>query len=137
MDDTLLKRALRANAIFSTICASIIYILTSQLSALFNDFPELYLQILGGGLYVFAAQLFWVASKSPIDTKAAKAITWMDWGWVAGSGVLIIATANQLTMLAIDIILGVAIVVGICAYTQGRGLKKLADPGETQALKKV
>ncbi len=134
MDDTLLKRALRANAAFSIICTGMLFTFTSQLSALFNEIPELYLQILGGGLCLFAAQLYWVASKSPTNTKAAEVITWMDWGWVAGSVVIAVAMANQLTMLAIDIILGVAVVVGICAYTQGRGLKRLADPGEIQAL---
>ncbi len=129
MDDMLLKRGLRANAVFSIFCSLILLSFTATLSKLFNDLASLYLQTLAAGLLLFAGYLLWVAHRSPIDTRAAKAITWMDWGWVIGSIILAASMSNQLSVLALDTILGVAAIVGLCAYTQGKGLKKLADPG--------
>lgn len=129
MDDILLKRGLRANAVFSSLCGLILLVFTATFSDLFNGLAPLYLQALAGGLILFAGYLTWVAHQSPIDIRAVKTITWMDWGWVAGSVILVAAMNSQLSALAIDTILGVAIAVGLCAYTQGKGLKKLADPG--------
>lgn len=136
MIDTLLKRALLANAAFSTVSGLALMLLANTLSTLFADVAPLYLQFLGAGLALFAAYVTWVATRTPIDLALAKSITVADWSWVVGSAVLIGVTAGQLSLLGIDLILGAAVIVALFAISQHKGIKKLEsknNEGETDA----
>ena len=127
MTDTLLKRALLANASFSILCSIGIFTFTSELSAIFAGIAPLYLQTLGGGLFMFAVNVIWIARKSPIVLKEAKLVTIADWGWVAGSAVLIAMTSDALSLLAIDMIIGIAVVVALFAIFQAKGMKRIQN----------
>lgn len=127
MTDTLLKRALLANASFSILCSIGIFTFTSELSAIFAGIAPLYLQALGGGLFIFAVNVIWIARKSPIVLKEAKLVTIADWGWVAGSAILIAMTSDALSLLAIDIIIGIAVVVALFAIFQAKGMKRIQN----------
>jgi len=124
MNTTLLKYSLLANATFSITCGIVIFAYTNALSKVFNGFDNLYLQILGAGLILFAAQLIWVALQKTINLKMARDITRLDWAWVAGSVLLILFMQNSLSLIAIDLIAATALVVALCAIFQTRGIKQ-------------
>lgn len=127
MTDKLLKNALLANATFSVLSGTGILLFTQELSKIFAGIAPIYLQILGVGLFIFAAYVLWVATKTPIVPAEAKAVTFADWGWVAGSVLLVIAAVDALSLLAIDLILGIALVVAVFAILQTKGLKRMQN----------
>ena len=125
MTKTLLRNALRANALFSTVCALGILTFTSELSVLFASFPAIALQSLAVGLVGFSIFLIAISRQKTVNIGMVKAITYMDWAWVAGSALLIAYAFDSLSLAAIDLIAGVALAVGACAYYQGKGLRQL------------
>lgn len=125
----LLRRALRANAGFSTLSGLTLLLAAAPLgSALGIPEPAL-LRGIGITLLVFAAGLFRNAARSTIRRGEAALASGLDLAWVAGSGLLLAWPSFEPTRLGRGAIAAVATIVLACALLQLAGLRRLAREG--------
>ena len=90
-----LRSALRANAFFSAFAALLLLAGDGLVAALLQAYDALgWIHLVGAVLAVFAAFLFWLASRDRIDPTLARAVIGLDLIWVAGS---VLAIAVGLT----------------------------------------
>ena len=130
MNDKLLRNALRVNAAFSLLVAVDLLLFISLAVQVLGNVNPLYLQVLGWGLVVFGVELLIISSAATINLKFARVITVMDWSWVAGSVVLLLLAGEYFSMTGTIIVQVVAVIVGLCAYFQGKGIDsiRMASP---------
>lgn len=125
MNLTLLRRALSGNALFSALCGLILVSATKSAVAVIGDVDPWILRLLGVGLLLFAAFLFWNVWRPTPHPVYALLITGADLGWVAGSAVLMLLPSTPLSVAGVGVVAGVAGVVLICALLQLAGLRAL------------
>lgn len=120
--DTALRRALLANALFSTLSGLLLLGATGFMVSVLGALPELLLRVLGAGLVAFGLGVAVLSSRAPVNPVAALAVTVADLGWVLGSAVVVLAGGGILTGAGVATVLGVAGVVALFATLQLRGL---------------
>lgn len=81
---------MKANALFSLSSAMIMLIFYAPLTELMQFRSAYILPLLGVGLLLFAASVFWIATRSQLEKGAVRSIILQDWLWVAGSLALIV-----------------------------------------------
>lgn len=125
--DSFLRNTLLVNASISALigllCAFDSKVVDSFLGL---GMPRLIL-VLGIGLLLFAAELFWVATRPKINRMAAQIITALDVGWVVGSIVLLAAGVPALSdggWWAVAILADVVAVFAICEFV---GLRRMRE----------
>lgn len=124
MQSTLLRRALQGNALFSLACGSASLFFAASLAPIIGGVDPWILRLLGVGLFLFAAVLFWLARSASVNPGAALAVTFADLGWVAGS-ILLLSFASMISADGRVIIASVAGIVLLCAILQAAGLRSL------------
>jgi hypothetical protein len=87
--ESLLRKALIGNAVFSTLSGLTILFAQKWVLRILGLSPDLSLAILGVGLLVFAATLLINARRSQLKKSDAWIAVCMDLAWVIGSYVLI------------------------------------------------
>lgn len=120
-----LKAALRTNALFSFLCATSILLFTQQIADLIGQVHIYILVSLAIGLFSFVAMILFVSEKKTLNVQQAKIITTMDYSWVIGSIGLVLFGSQWFTSEGIVTILIVAMIVGVLAFFQFLGLKKI------------
>ena len=124
--EKLLKNALLANAIFSTI-SGLTFMLASGAVADLVGLGEPWLnQGLGAGLLGFAVLVGWTATRPSIDTALARMISFGDFGWVLGTMVVIALFFGQLNAMGILAMLVIAAIVLVFGLSQLRGIQVAA-----------
>lgn len=126
--DRLLRRALTANAVFSIVCGISMIVFAAPLAALMGDVPSWLPIAVGIGLFPFATSLIVNARRPMISLAEARLSVIMDFGWVAGSVGVIAIFADQLTLAGMDIILSVALIVGLFGIAQTIGIRRMERP---------
>ncbi|WP_420560002.1 hypothetical protein [Tepidicaulis sp.] len=91
------------------------------------------LQVLGGGLLVFALGVEWVATRVPLQPSHGWAVVALDISWVVGSAVLLPFLASRINLLGEAAIIAVALVVLGWALGQIRGLRQLEGAAPVSA----
>jgi hypothetical protein len=82
----LLRRALRANAVFSLLSGGFMLVADGLVAAILGAYTALGpIHFVGLNLVVFAGLLFWLASRDTIPAKAGLAVVGADLLWVLGS----------------------------------------------------
>lgn len=134
MNQTTLKRALLANALFSTVCGLGMIAMNSQVAALIGiGAPGVYL-VIGAGLLLFAGFVFWTAMRNPINAFLAALISLADLLWVLGTAGVIVLAFGSLQTTGILALLAVAAVVLFFALRQLSGIEQMfAAPGKSQS----
>lgn len=116
------KKWLIANAVFSTISGLVLIIDNSPMQELFGFSNDFVFPVLGVGLLIFAGMVFRVAIKKSGDRKEVQSISFADFGWVAGSIVLIAFRPFELTTTGYIVIAAVALVVALFGIQQYRSV---------------
>jgi uncharacterized membrane protein (UPF0136 family) len=119
-----LRKAFRANAIFSAISGIVFVVANGLVAAILNAYEAIGLiQIVGANLLAFSVALFFLASREEIARPLTLAVIAADGVWVLGSW---LAVAAGLTsgggMWAV---LTVADIVLLFAILQWLGLRKM------------
>ena len=120
---TSLKHALLFNAACSTLLGATLLLAPDGLASLMGEFSPLILMALGAALLIFAADVAFVATRQSISPGLAKMITVADLAWVAATPVVMMLAASWLSFWGHLVLLDVALLVGICALFQWRGLR--------------
>lgn len=123
MNSTLLRRALGANALFSASCGLLLVGVSNWTAALLGDVAPWILRLLGVGLLLYAAFLFWIARQPTPPASYALLATGADLGWIVGSAVLLVFPVLSTT--GVGLVAGVAGVVLVFALLQLAGLRAL------------
>ncbi|MFD2567337.1 hypothetical protein [Pseudotenacibaculum haliotis] len=117
-----LQKALKINALFSSISGAILILLNRQLANLFGTTNNTVFWIIGLALIYFAITIWYEIRK-----QRKLAVLWIiiqDYVWVLGSFVLLIANPFQITQTGNLIIGVVALIVLYMGINQMIGLKK-------------
>jgi len=117
-----LRNALRANAVFSGLSGLLIVILHSQV-LLWLGLVEINIMVLGVGLVLFSAYLFWMGSREQLDKSMVTGVIGGDWLWVVASAVLLVFKGEMFSTLGVFLVTDVALLVMVFAIWQQRGLK--------------
>ena len=94
---SLLKNALRGNALFSGLSGIVAFLGAQGLATFTGIETPWVLTILGVILMIFAVDLWWVSSREPIDRRFAWAAIFLDILWVVGSTVILLTGWLSLT----------------------------------------
>ena len=135
-NQTLLRKSLKANAVFSVISGVIIALLSSPLATLlFAGQSELFgmsmttvLLIIGSGVAIFGIDVWLVARPAEINLFQAKLVFVMDILWVVGSAAQLTLWPELFTTTGLVAIALVAIAVADFALVEFLGIRKSAVP---------
>ncbi|MDW7693529.1 hypothetical protein R9C00_02145 [Flammeovirgaceae bacterium SG7u.111] len=120
-----LRGALIANAVFSFISGLLFMVLPQELAQLMGlAYPD-WLVFIGVGLLGFAIIILLLLFKPRLIPGQVKAITYLDWGWVIGSMLLILIDPLYFTLKGLVIVAMLAMVVATLAIWQGKALGRL------------
>ncbi len=123
---TLLRRALAANALFSTLCGALCLLAAPRLAPAMGLASPIALYVVGASLLPFALLVARNARREQPILMEALGVSLADLGWVLGSAVLLaLPLAREFTMLGRELIIGVALCVLACALAQLLGLQRL------------
>lgn len=122
----LLRWSLRGNAVFSALSAVTLLSLAGPLASFLGFLSAREVFILGVQLGVFAAWLFWQASRPQLSRWQAGLVIALDVLWVIGSAQILLAGPPEVTLGGKWAVGMVADVVGIFAILQFIGLRRLA-----------
>jgi hypothetical protein len=132
MNDTLLRRTLWGNAVFSVISGAALAIFAGRLAdaassakpALFGlDLPILF-ELLGVGVIAFGGLCAWVAKQPTLPRGLAQFIFVADIAWVLGSALVLALPAAWTTSGVVGIVV-LALIVADLAVLEYLGLRRL------------
>ena len=118
-----LRNVLKINACFSTISGLLLIFYRSLIDkmGIGNYLTPI---IIGVGLLLFAASIFYYATRSPLNSKQIKGIIIQDFIWVLGSVAVLIWRPWSLTGLGYLLICLVMITVAVFGMIQYNLLRK-------------
>jgi hypothetical protein len=87
---TFLGRVLQANGIFSGLSGLALIVDAGPIATFLGINAPWVLAAIGVGLVIYAIDLFWIASREPIDARFATGAIVMDGLWVLGSILLLV-----------------------------------------------
>jgi hypothetical protein len=124
--DSLLRRTLRANSLFSGI-SGLAFIVAARPIALFLglDAPFI-LIVIGGGLLLYALALWFNAGRHPISSPFVRAAIIADAAWVVGSLIILLTDWFPLTPAGWWAVAIVADLVAIFAVVQFYSLRQVS-----------
>ena len=123
-DMSLLRRALLANAVFSTATGALALLSPDAVGAWIGLDAPAVLQTTGAQLLVFAALVAFVARRSRPQPLPVLLISAADLLWVVGTVVLLVGWSGLFSASGIALLVGVAAIVDTFAVLQLAGLAK-------------
>ena len=117
-----LKAALRANGVFSIMCAVDLLLFSTPIAKAMGAVAPWILQVMGVGLVIWALSLAWVSSRPLINQTLVKGIVIADLGWVLGSAVLLVELPGVFSVLGSMVLVVVALIVLVIAVLQAKAL---------------
>lgn len=118
----ILQKALRTNALFSSISGGIMIVLNQSIAKLFGTSNNNVFWIVGLVLIYFALTIWYEIIK-----QRKLAVIWIviqDYTWVLGSLILILFNPFEITLIGNIIIGTIALIVLFMAINQMNGLRK-------------
>ena len=128
-----LKAALRANGVFSIMCAVDLLLFSAPIAKAMGAVAPWILQIVGVALVMWALSLIWVSSRPVINQMLVKGIVIADLGWVLGTAVLLIELPGVFSALGSMILVSVAFIVLVIALLQAKALVTLSPQSKLLA----
>ncbi len=122
---SLLRNALRANAVFSGISGLTMTVGAAQIANLMGTGNTLFYVIIGIGLLIFAADLFYFTRHPKISATFAWLAIIGDMIWVIASAIILLTDAFNVSVTGQWLLFIVGDIVLIFAIAQYIGLRKL------------
>ena len=116
-----LSTTLKANAIFSGLCAVTLALFAGPVANFMGTFPPWIFYLLALGLLPFGAAALWVSrSPSPV---AGRFFLMADLAWVVATPIVMLVANPWLSLWGHLMLLDIAIIVGVFAWLEWRGLQ--------------
>ena len=84
-----LKRALRANAVFSGFSGALIVLAEARVVG-WLGLDGLSIWPVGAMLLLFSVYLFWLTTRRTVRPLDVRSVIWSDWAWVLGTAALLL-----------------------------------------------
>jgi len=127
-NSTLLRSALKTNAVVSALTGVAIAAGAGIVGPLIGfDLPLLY-QVIGAGLAAFAAWVWFVGTRNAVSQRDARIVLWLDVLWVLGSTLLLLGFSQLFTIVGIVLIAGAAAMVAAFATAEYAGIRRISAP---------
>jgi|GEM_PF-1309544 len=126
--DRTLRNALLANAGFSTLTGAAMIAAASPLAAAFGVAEPLALTLVGANLLPFAAALVWLARRPTVPVRLAAVASVLDFGWVAGTGLMALLAPTVMNGTGWLAAWAVAAVVASLGAAQLAGIRRTGLP---------
>lgn len=123
--DSLLRRALVGNVIFSAVSGTVLIVASGWLSDVTGLTPGWLPAAIGVGVLLWAVDVGWIARKEVLDLRQAKFVIAGDLAWVAVSYAVLIFGLVNLTTAGAWTVGILAEIVGLFAIVQYLGLRRL------------
>ena len=123
--DSLLRRVLQANMIFSGVSGLLLAVDAGPLSRWLGLPAAWILVVTGLGLLGFAWQLFQTAKQAPINLRQANTILLVDVAWVVGSALLLFTGWVSFSAAGWWAVLAVADMVALFAILEFVGIRRV------------
>ncbi len=121
----LIRRAFKLNAALSLLSGLALVSLPGFLGRWIGfEMPLLYIAI-GIVVLIFAADVWWVATRPSVRTDWGRIIFALDVAWVVASAIVLAAFAPLFTTIGVALIAGTAVVVAGLALAEFVGLRRL------------
>ena len=120
----MLKRALLANAAFSTISGLLIVVFDQRIAALIGG-VEHQLWPIGAMLLGFGAYLAWLATRRTVNSASVISVIVSDFAWVAGTVILLVGWHSVISVAGLWLLAVIGAVVFLLAELQWIGLRRL------------
>lgn len=121
---SLLRRALQANAVFSTMSGFLVIVFDQRISALVGS-ASYRLWPVGVMLLVFGAYLAWFSNRETMNGASVISIIASDLAWVAGTVILLAGWHDQISVAGILLLGVIGLFVFLLAEMQWIGLRRL------------
>src|SRR5437868_1667212 len=121
----LLRRALQANAAFSSISAVICIVGAPSVATWLGIASPLALIVFGLVVLVFAAWVLMITLRHPLHPSTARVIWWLDVAWVVASPIVLIVNPFSLTSAGQWAVGSVALIVLDIAILEYLGLRRI------------
>ena len=119
-----LSTTLKANAMFAVFCAAVLLLFAEPIATFMGSFPPWIFYLLAAGLLPFGAVAFWVSgSPSP---AAGRYFFVADVAWVVATPIVMLAASQWLNLWGHLVLLDIAIIVGVFAWLEWRGMRGMA-----------
>lgn len=122
INQSLMKKALLGNVVFSMLCSADLLFFSDQLATLMGALPAIIYQVIGVTVLLFALSVLFVATRPSINRVFAIWIVVADWCWVALTFALLPLFAHWFSTVGIILVAAVAIAVGGFAWVETRAL---------------
>ena len=129
----LLFAAIRANAVFSSVCGALMALGSAWVAGWLGITANWVLVALGAGLLLFALRLYLIGRAGEIDRAEAWTIIGGDLAWVAFSAAMLLGYAMSFSSTGRWLIGGTALVVLTFALLQWQGLRNASRSGVAAA----
>jgi len=124
-DNGPLLHALRMNAVFSSISAVALLVAGPWIATQLGLSSAIAVHVVGGGLILFALQLWNIVRTREIRRWEIQGIIGGDIAWVVGSVLLVALFYSEITVTGLVLVDIVALAVLVFAVLQIRGLRAL------------
>lgn len=118
----ILRTALKANGTFSAISGLALAAASRPIAAFMGFDQPLILVVIGVVLLLFAADLWWTATRPTINARKGISVVVMDGIWIIASIILLATGIAQFSSAGRWLILIVADLVAVFALWQGYGI---------------
>ncbi|MGH1366762.1 MAG: hypothetical protein ACRBF0_24600 [Calditrichia bacterium] len=118
-----LRNVLKTNAGFSLMSGLAMTFMAEQVAGWLGIAPHIAVPIVGIGLILFAASVYFTATRDPLPAGQVKFIIIQDWLWVAGSALVILLNPFGFSSAGLWITGIVALIVMMFAIGQKNWLK--------------
>ena len=126
---SLLRRAMRGNAVFSAVSGLAFALFSSVLSTTLGiPWPGVLLAV-GIVLIIYAIDLAWITSSERFDIRWGMAAVGLDIVWVLGSAVILMGGLLPLTAVGWWVVAIAADIVLIFAVVQAVGIRRIRQQG--------
>lgn len=113
-----LATTLRVNVICSAVAGATLVVWPATLASVMGEVPIWLCQLVGAGMLLFAAWVYWVSRQLP---NARTGVTWvfaLDMVWVVGVPVVMVVYASYLTLWGHLLLGGSALLVAEFAWLE-------------------
>ena len=132
-NDQTLRYALTSNAVISLTCGLILIFFANKLAhllfvnqfTLFSMNDTTIVMLVGMGLVLFAALIFYTIRQAPLTAGMAYFITAQDIGWVLGCSAIAFCFAQAFSSTGYILFIAQIIMIGFIAVWQLIGLQKM------------
>jgi hypothetical protein len=121
-----LQNILKVNAISSGVTGLSLVLFSGFFTSLFEVGQVGPFLATGAFLILFAGFVLLTAFQKPMSKEKVILIIWLDRTWVIGSIIAIVLLANQISLIGIVLISGVALWVALMALLQSKGLRLIS-----------